>query len=287
MIIGAASGYDFDSVELWANSIVRSGFDGEKVLIVGDVTKNLIDKVTKLGFKVLPAERASGPFHITRFNDVAKVLDKYHDVRNVVFTDVRDVVFQANPSNLLELFMDGKGILVGAENFTYGVEPWSRLNMIHMFGREYQRKLSDTPVYCCGVIAGERESVADMLRAVYLICQAPIERDGSGAVCDQSGMNVLLTLKHYKDNTRFIDTNYRWVCHLGTTMRAIEEGRGDIGANYKGGYISKDTVLKEMVCPDVDVIDDLVCTKYGDPFVIVHQYDRSSEIKAIVEKKFR
>jgi hypothetical protein len=49
LIIGGASGYTWDQLKYWVNSIQLSGFAGDVVLVATNITKETIDKLTSKG----------------------------------------------------------------------------------------------------------------------------------------------------------------------------------------------------------------------------------------------
>jgi hypothetical protein len=77
LIIGCSMGYDWNSLKYWINSINRSGFDGDKVLVLMSCERQTAQKVTEAGFKVLSFqhddngnmtyEESKAPVHVERF----------------------------------------------------------------------------------------------------------------------------------------------------------------------------------------------------------------------------
>lgn len=285
LIIGAVDNYDYDQMKMWINSVNRCGFTGRKVLVVYRASDDTIAKIKESGFEVVRANIEGQAVHVQRFAQIAEILYSMEDVERVVFTDVRDVVFQTDPMKWLTVY--NKDLVVGAENFKYRDEPWSKNNMLQMFGRESLNRMLDTPVYCCGVIGGRRDAVADLLWASYMLCRAPILQYGTNGIADQSAMNLVLSLDAFISKTSFQDTNSQWVCHLGTSTHAITEGSGEIGQHFARGYTTEKDIKGSMVCPDPALLGDgSVVNQFGLQFSIVHQYDRASKFREAMEKKF-
>jgi len=286
LIIGAVDNYEYDQMKMWINSVNRCGFTGRKVLVVYRASDDTIAKIKENGFEVVRASIEGQAVHVQRFAQIAEILYGMEDVERVVFTDVRDVVFQTDPMKWLSVF--NRDLVVGAENFKYRDEPWSKNNMLQMFGRDSLNRMLDTPVYCCGVIGGKRDAVADLLWASYMLCKAPILQYGPNGIADQSAMNLVLSLDAFISKTSFQDTNTGFVCHLGTSTHAIREGSGEIGQHFVRGYITEKSVRDNMVCPDPELDElGLVVGQAGSPFSIVHQYDRASKFREAMESKFR
>ena len=104
LIIGAFSNYGFDAVKPWIQSINDTGFEGDKVLICINTSENTQQQIRDAGFQVVAQPKSSNMmFHMERFYHIYNFLKvargKY---RYVVTTDVRDVIFQANPRYWLE-----------------------------------------------------------------------------------------------------------------------------------------------------------------------------------------
>ena len=57
LIIGASTNYDWPKLKYWVNSINKSGFEGDKVLILFNCDKNTVDKVVAAGFTVVAVNK--------------------------------------------------------------------------------------------------------------------------------------------------------------------------------------------------------------------------------------
>ena len=53
LIVGCATNYDWSKLKYWVNSINRSGFEGDKVLILMNCDKDTVQKVTDAGFSII------------------------------------------------------------------------------------------------------------------------------------------------------------------------------------------------------------------------------------------
>lgn len=102
LIIGGCTNYDYEKVRCWINSVNRSGFDGDKVLIVFDGTNEFLKEVYDNGFEVYNASlNKNMAIHVQRFLAISDYI-RNNPARYVITTDVRDVVFQYNPVEWLE-----------------------------------------------------------------------------------------------------------------------------------------------------------------------------------------
>ena len=102
LIIGCSTNYDWSKLKYWVNSINKSGFEGDKVLILMNCDKETIQKVTEAGFAIIGMKQdeegnltysSNMPVHTERFLHIYNFL-KDRDYRFVITTDVKDVVFQ-------------------------------------------------------------------------------------------------------------------------------------------------------------------------------------------------
>src|SRR5262245_65999211 len=60
MVIGATSGYTFDQVKFWVNSLERCGFEGERVIVVGNGDDGLVAQLRDRGCTVVTREELLG-----------------------------------------------------------------------------------------------------------------------------------------------------------------------------------------------------------------------------------
>jgi hypothetical protein len=80
----------------------------------------------------------------------------------VITTDVRDVVFQNDPSIWLEKNLNNKHLIFGSECIAYEDEPWGTENLYHTFGPFVHSRFKKNTVYNVGVLAGEGEYMRDL-----------------------------------------------------------------------------------------------------------------------------
>lgn len=302
LIIGAITKYNYEQIEPWINSIEKSGFDGHKALIVYDIDVETANKIVAKGFRLFGFDRdAVGNFTyparenfsimVERFIHAWYFISQIDDpIRNVIWTDVKDVIFQRNPSEWFDenfTFGSRRHIIVGSENFRYKDEPWNKNNMTLSFGPMIYERVKNNPVFCAGVIAGEKDYIVDLFKEVFLMCRGcPAEIPGGGGP-DQAALNIILSLKPYEKVVEFSSTDDDWVAHLGTSMPAILSGSGGIGEEYMRNPSSLNTFKQTMLDNDPVMLDGVVRNHLGQPYVIVHQYDRVKDWKPVIEKKYR
>lgn len=280
LILGCFTNYDWDKIRFWVNSIDQSGFTGDKAMVVYnsdfETVQNLIDR----GFMIYAFNRddAAKKFFfpdqlivvVQRFLDLYRFMNSM-DVgkyRYVIHTDVKDVVFQKNPSEVLEEFIGDRKILASCESLRYRDEPWGNENMMHSFPMVYD-SIKDNPIWNCGVQAGDPTTMKDLWLSIYLysIGSQTLTRVYNP---DQAAYNILLNSEPYKNITKFTMSEDGWACQAGTTMDPTK----------MSGFKPK------LMEPQPSWRDESACTSTGKVHTVLHQYDRIPEWKAIIERKF-
>jgi len=108
----------------------------------------------------------------------------------VLMSDVRDVVFQENPSSLMT--EPGLAVSIELDRYTIGTEYWNAKWIKVLYGPETLDQLHDRPVSCSGVSWADGESVSRYLE----LMTDEMLATGFGGVwlqgCDQGHHNYLL-----------------------------------------------------------------------------------------------
>ena len=294
LIIGGASNYSWDHLKYWVNSIKKTGFKGDIVLVAtnmsGDTVKKLVDQDVKVYAygKSNPdggiEKSANGiPPHVERFIFIWDYLRKNKDTyRFVTVTDTRDVIFQKDPTEYLEknLMCGAATIVCASEGLSYKDEPWGSKNLLDTFGPLVYDELKDNEIYNVGTIAGFYDGVKDLLLQIFFqSVNRPIP------IVDQAVFNFIISLAIYELDVVKTSNESGWAVQLGTTLEAVKAGAGDIGQIIRQDPSKLDEYIKVYKDTQPIVKDDLVTNDYT-PFTIVHQWDRVPAIKEIVERKY-
>ena len=249
LIISATTKYGKPQLWNYVESIDRCGFNGDKIMVVYEIDRNTIDYLKMRGWELYQFP-LQGHIHMKRLIDIYSVLEQLDtEYRYVITTDVRDVVFQKNPSEYLENSLKS-GILVSSENVLYKDEPWGMKNIREGFGElplsRYQTERSCN----VGVLAGEYKYIKDLLFLNYLISQS----GNTSHYTDQSSFNFLIHSNLVKGNVQIEGFETNWAFQLGTR-------------NHKNliGY------------PDYEL----------DDYYIVHQYDRWDIANERITKRYK
>jgi hypothetical protein len=290
LIIGGASNYKYDDIKYWINSIKKSGFEGDIVLVATNMKIEELAKVSEKGVNILAygqkdadgnySSNSQMPPHVERFFHIWNYLNTTKEEYDfVITTDVRDVVFQRNPSDFLT--HDGFiGFVAAGEGLAYEDEPWGNNNYLQAFGPFFHNIIKNKEIYNVGVMAGHLDIVRDI---ILLILQLSINRPIP--IVDQAVYNFILDNGLIKSRTEFFGNNSGWTCNLGTTLAAIQSGAGDIGQRndptsqimYQTKYLYPQPSIKE---------DGTVCNSHDNPFYIVHQYDRVAGLAEKIRAKY-
>jgi len=266
LIIGAFTNYNFNQLRPWVESIEECGFKGDKLMIMGNYSKETHDELEKRNFFLVEMPKLNVPVHVLRFLAIYDYLKDVHPhYRYVVTTDVKDVYFQTNPIDWLEENLGEKKLVAGSEGMLYKDEPWGNDNLFQTYGTYVHELFKNNKIYNVGTIGGDAEYVKDLVFNIFTnATNRPIP------IVDQAVYNVLLQTQPYKDVTLFADQWLGWACQAGTTVDPSK-----INA-FKPYLVEKEPIFK----------DGKVLTSLGHPFSIVHQYDRVPEWKQFVMKKY-
>lgn len=291
LIIGGASNYTWDQLKYWVNSIKKTGFKGDIVLVVTNVSGDTVNKLTEEGVIVYAygkqdkdgniVNQSQNAPHVERFIFIWDFLRKSKDTyRYVVVTDTRDVIFQKDPTEYLIKNLSACSIVASSEGLEYKDEPWGNKNLMETFGPLVYDEMKTNLIYNVGVIAGYSEEVRDLLLQIFFqSVNRPIP------IVDQAVYNFLISLHPFYSETQRTNNYGEWAVQLGTTEAAILAGAGDIGQIIKQNPHMIDDYRK--VYQDIQpVIKDNLITNGHTPYCIVHQWDRVPAIKEIVEKTY-
>lgn len=262
LVIGAIGGYQWEQVDVWALSLIKSGFTGIGAVIVYDDNETVINNLTTLGFQVIRMPLRGTVFN-QRFQDFYDVVSaSADDIRYAIVTDVRDIYFQSNPSTWLEMHLK-KSFVAVSEGIQYKNEAWNRDNMLSGFP-QHSARMMDTTVHNVGVLAGKAHAIADLCLSISMAAKS------SGfQVADQSGYNLLLDMHSYKNDAQTVTSEDGFACQAGTFAdpNKIE------------------TFRPHLLEPEPTFDEEGVKTSTGKLYPIVHQYDRVPEWNALLRKK--
>jgi len=259
-IVGCITKYGVEQIKPFVESIEHSGFGGDKLMLVYEITQDTIDYLNDKGWILIQSEPQQ---HIIlqRFRDMYQVLHQYEtDV--IIWVDVKDIVFQKDPTEWLNKWMR-RDILAFSESLKFRDEEWARLNAGTSFPMEWEW-LQNEEICCAGTIVGKRDAIRDLFIDIY---RWSLTTSNPEQLADQAAYNILIRLHQFKDKVQFVKQQEGFAAQLHLKLK-----KGDILP-----YTEK--------LPTIDGSD--VKNEKGELYTIVHQYDRNGELKKLIENKYR
>lgn len=277
LIIGAYTNYDWNQIKYWANSIDRCGFSGDKAMIVYNSDPSTVQKLMDMGFKVWAFNQDSVTKNffwpdqklvivVQRFYHLWYYLNQIPSgtYRYVISTDVKDVVFQDNPSTWIERNIGDNDLIASCESIRYRDEPWGNDNLKGSYPALHDI-LKDQPIWNCGVQAGRMETIRDLWLQIWLTCHA-----GARHNPDQAAYNLLLNSIPWKSLTRFAMSEDGWACQAGTTVDPEKI------SGFRPNLLEPEPIWK----------DGLARTSNDIMHTILHQWDRIPSWRSEIEKRY-
>jgi hypothetical protein len=265
VVIGCFTAYEFDRIRLWVNSLDRSGFSGLKLVLCGEAELATLRELERRNYRIMRFEMndKEDPYSIFRdryfqtYNVLRRICEEPY--RFVIAPDMKDVIFQTNPSNWLEENAGTAHLIAGSECLTHESEDWAREMMLEMFGPEIYELIKEKIIYNAGTMAGRPRVFSQFCLQVFLMLGKKSQTPRSmGLYPDQAAANLLLHFTQFLDLTRFSTAESGWTCTAGTMAdpRVISQYR------------------PKLTEPEPRLNDFQVVTSLGIPYCLVHQYDR-------------
>lgn len=253
-IVGCITQYGVTDIKPYVESIEKSGFNGEKIMLIYDVSTEVIEYLTKKGWIIFQSQLEE---HIIlqRFRDMYVILNQYK-TDWIIWTDVKDVIFQKDPIGWIEDNSSFTKLFAFSECVKLKDDPWAVVNTGSSFPMEWQLGLNDKISYCAGTIVGDLESMRDLFIQIYRWSKTTAN---PGQLSDQAAFNVLINLEQFRTSTQLVNQEKGFATQLGTV------------------WCKKDEL--PILEPTPIYKDGKFYNQNGDEFVIVHQYDRDPKIK--------
>ncbi len=271
VVMAVVQGLDWPVLQSYANSLVRTGFQGTKLLLAANITALARTKLLQLGFKIVDIPLTDRTHFIThsRFAAAISFLQQHcNEFRYALWADTRDLIFQENPSPWLEQNLAPARLLGASECWQIKNQPMNDKWIRETCSNDYTW-LREEVACCGGTLAGDADAVYDALCAIYKIVAA------SPRANDQAALNYILRVSPLKEITR---------------IPAMREGFcATVGAFNTGDFksYSAGPPLTDAA-PIFDVNSASVLAPGSkDPFIIFHQYDRDDRWKLPIARKFQ
>ena len=259
-IVGCITQYRLNDIRPYVESIKKSGFGGDKIMLVYDVSDDVINYLKENGWILFQSELQE---HIIlqRFRDMYVILNQY-ETDIIIWTDVKDVIFQKDPTEWLSKYMKGD-ILAFSECVKLKDDQWAVVNSGTSFPIEWewlQHKIS----YCAGTIVGKKNSIRDLFIEIYRWSKTTANPE---QLSDQAAYNVLINLEHFKNSVQFVKQEEGFVTQMGTVWVKQNE--------------------LPILEPTPIYNEGKLYNQNGDEFILVHQYDRDPIVKQEINNLYK
>ncbi len=255
LIIGSIKDFDEPALRPFIHSLTRTGYTGDRIMFSHNITAAAHAKLQKYGFQVRPGHGGDHGTFLERSRFIAPIefLKKHaHEYRYVVWVDVRDLIFQVNPSVWLEQHMGNYKILGAGECILIKNQSLNDWWIARMFDHADFRWLREHEVCCGGTLAG----TADMM---YAALDKILALTTAGAN-DQAALNYMLRISPFKEVAHVPRMAEGFCCTCSQFLSS-----GDDGGEER--WTDRAPVFNRN--------DGVVYTPDGvTPFSIVHQIDR-------------
>lgn len=260
-ILGCITKYGVKDIKPYVESIQQSGFKGDKLMLCYDIPEETIEYLDKNGWLLVQGELQEHVI-LQRFRDVYALLHQY-DTDIIIWTDVKDVIFQKNPTEWIEHNLRDKDIFAFSECVRLRDDSWAVVNSGTSFPMEWQLWLKDEISYCAGTIVGKKNAIRDLFIDIYRWSKTTANPE---QLSDQAAYNILLRLHQYSRGVDFVEQERGFITQLGTVwMKRNQLPITEPTPIYKDGKFYN---------------------QKGEEFYIVHQYDRDVKIKQEIYERY-
>lgn len=255
LVLGAATGYGPRAVKAFVGSL-RATYDGPAAILT-DRPEALGPLLDRFGVDCLVpvASRGYAPHPgSARFLDSLQAIEaQYPDAGTILLSDVRDVVFQADP---FALPASGVEFVIEAEPLSLAQHGANLRWIAALAGPGVARSVAGAPCVCSGTILGPREGMLRLIRQMMLLMAVPRSAVPAGFGADQAAVNL--------------------IAHWGLV------GGASVLPNH--GRIA--TI--GMTAPDRVSLDaaGMIRAAGGACSAIIHRYDRHPALKAAVDARW-
>ncbi|BBD08658.1 hypothetical protein [Desulfovibrio ferrophilus] len=257
LILGLAAGYHYGDVRPFLASLNDVGYSGRCVLFVTSTTRG-IDEMREAGAEVIAFERTGEIAHLSynayRYFLYLNYLRAHGPFGRVLVTDVRDVLFQADPFSYP--WADGVNVTLEDRRMTIGSCPYVTRWITGHMGESIWESLRDRPISCSGTTVADHAGMLDYLERLTALL-VPYEPDRKMMAGYDQGVH-----NHLIHN----DLLPRLTLHDNAGPILTLAYKKDAPAVNSAGCILNDA---------------------GHPAVIVHQYDRKPDLFKLVREQYQ
>lgn len=276
-VIGVITNLKWEDLRPYAITLAKCGFAGDRLMFVNQIALDVRINLEKWGFTLIDYDLCEGfegrscdsqvdvaawtGFGQWRYKPVIDYLEKTAGrYRYIIWTDVRDLMFQLDPIPWIEENLkDPYKLIAARECWLIGDQPHNAQWAKFTAPQDYEW-LKKEEVLCVGSIAGETSAMLELFKEIF---QKSLILDPRAN--DQGIFNWLLRVK-FSDIT--------------------------IVPKMKGGFVAtawankryEPSAFTQDEPPVFNTMDYVVYTPDGfTPFCIVHQFDRDPNWKRCIE----
>jgi hypothetical protein len=259
LILGLVANYAAAQLAPFVKSLRASAYAGQVVFLTSNLSKDTHAFLKDAGVETLSFEPALyAPYHVQNarwFFYLDYLMSRLRNgslPRQIMFTDVRDVVFQDDPfrgrEGGLEIFYENDHPRLGqcAVN-----SKW----LSTCFGDLVARELAPFNISCSGTVIGEGPSALQYLIQMWNVL-ALLSDEAAASIADQAVHN--------------------FVVHRGLVDNVRHRRNGD--HIYTLHYVGQQAVLIDG--------DGAICAPDGGVCPVVHQYDRHPVLAEAMRAKY-
>jgi hypothetical protein len=274
LTIAVVRGLDWVSLRPYAVSLAQTRFKGVKAVFMENTSQQVRDNFENLGFTCIdrttpvsalnPQMPPDWAYGVYRFLPVIEYLKRSPGrFRYVIWTDVRDLIFQSDPSVWLEQRLHPNEIVVAGlghaiKDCPYN-DPWVRA----CDPADYER-VREYEAVACGTFAGTSAAMLKLMEDIYNGCLAA----NHPWATDQGMLNCLVRRPEY--------------ARVARVPRMAEA----FSAQWFPAKDADPIVYPGYGFPVFDKGRREVLTREGLPFSTVHLYDRDPAWVAIMREKY-
>lgn len=265
IVLTALTNYGVDDIKPFVESLNQSGYIDKKVAIIYNIGEDTVQYLKQNGWELYQGVLQEHII-VQRFVDCYHLLSNYEN--EVVFwTDIKDVVFQLDPKSWISqnFEKDKYELYAFSECIKLEDDPWACINSGTTFPLEWQWNKNNLS-HCAGTILGHSCAIKDLFIEIYRWAKTSSNPE---QLSDQAAYNILIRLNHFKQIVKLIEQERGFVTQLGTVWCKKEEFRG------------------KLTEPTPSLKNNLICNSKGEPFSVIHQYDRDSQLKQMIHSRYK
>lgn len=160
-------------VEVYLESINRSGFPGRKVVLSWDLHPETRVALFRYGFEVIDLPVPAETFFHARVRVAYEYLrDHYKEFRWVHWLDLKDLILQSDPSVWIDSNAGNHSIIGSTESVSIRHEETNWLWANSILGADKANEIADCEVFNGGSFSSKAEVLHEVFKQVHPLCQA-------------------------------------------------------------------------------------------------------------------